>query len=157
MSKLKINQQIPVFEALDQEAQLVTSKSFSGSPLVLYFYPKDDTPGCTAQACAFRDAIEDFKSLDVRVVGISSDSPESHKKFAERHQLPFTLLSDSSNKIRQQFGVPKSLFGLLPGRVTYLFDSNGKLVHIFNSQLNVKQHIGEALNKMKKIEQSSLV
>jgi peroxiredoxin Q/BCP len=157
MSKLEINQQIPVFEALDQEKQLVNSKAFAGSPLVLYFYPKDDTPGCTAQACAFRDAIEDFKSLDVRVVGISSDSPESHKKFADRHKLPFTLLSDTSNKIRKQFGVPKSLFGLLPGRVTYLFDSTGRLVHIFNSQLNVKQHIGEALAEMKKIEQSSLV
>jgi thioredoxin-dependent peroxiredoxin len=153
MSKLEINHQIPVFEALDQDKQLISSKTFSGSPLVVYFYPKDDTPGCTAQACAFRDAIEEFKSLDVRVVGISSDSPESHKQFAERHKLPFTLLSDTSNKIRKQFGVPKSLFGLLPGRVTYLFNSAGKLIHIFSSQLNVKQHIGEALKEMKKAEQ----
>ncbi|NTU57071.1 MAG: peroxiredoxin, partial [Anaerolineales bacterium] len=102
--------------------------------LVIYFYPKDDSPGCTAQACSFRDQFEVFKDADAVIIGISGQSVESHKEFAEKHRLSFTLLSDEGDKIRKKFGVPTNLLGILPGRVTYLVDKGGKVIYIFNSQ-----------------------
>ncbi len=139
---------LPKFSLKNQDNIAVDSNSFLGAPVVIYFYPKDDTPGCTAQACSFRDSFDSFKDLNVMVVGISADSPASHKKFAERYNLPFTLLSDEKNEVRKLFGVPKSFFGLLPGRVTYVFDKDGNLVHQFNSQLKATQHIAEALTAL---------
>ncbi|MCB0473300.1 MAG: peroxiredoxin, partial [Flavobacteriaceae bacterium] len=120
-----------------------------GQAMVIYFYPKDDTPGCTKEACAFRDAYESFTDLGVKVIGISADSVESHKNFAEKYRLPYTLLADTGNEVRQSFGVPKSLMGLLPGRVTYVINRKGKVIYIFNSQLAAKKHITEALNALK--------
>ena len=145
MAKIKEGDQMPPFRLKNQDDQWFDSTSLQGHPFVLYFYPKDDTPGCTAQACSFRDAIEEFKDIDVQVVGVSTDSPASHKAFATRHQLPFTLLSDEGNQLRKQLGVPGSLFGLLPGRVTYVVDASGIVQRIFSSQLKVKQHVKEAL------------
>jgi thioredoxin-dependent peroxiredoxin len=110
---------------------------------VLFFYPKDDTPGCTKQACAFRDEYEAFGQLDAEVIGISSDSVESHKNFAEKHSLPFLLLSDEGGKVRKLYGVPTT-FGLFPGRVTYVIDAEGVVGHIFASQLGVEKHVEEA-------------
>ncbi|MCP4442225.1 MAG: peroxiredoxin [Aureispira sp.] len=150
MSKLKLGDSIPSFELKDQEENLINSNSLKGKPLVIYFYPKDDTPGCTAQACSFRDNYEEFEELGALVIGISGDSPKSHLKFAQKHRLPFMLLSDVGNKVRKQFGVPGSLFGMLPGRVTYVFDNKGSLIHIFNSQLKAKAHIPEALRQLQK-------
>lgn len=112
-------------------------------PVVVYFYPKDETAGCTAQACAFRDAYEDFKALGAEVVGISSDSSTSHDSFAAHHRLPFILLSDKQGEARRLFGVPSSL-GILPGRVTYVIDSQGVVRHVFNSQLQATRHVKEA-------------
>jgi peroxiredoxin Q/BCP len=113
--------------------------------MVMYFYPMDDTPGCTAEACAFRDHFQQFLDQDVMVFGISADSVQKHSDFAAKYQLTFDLLSDPDNKVRKLFGVPKSMLGFLPGRVTYVFNKAGECVHVFNSQLYVKQHVLEAL------------
>lgn len=145
MAKRKVGDKIPSFSALDQQGQTFSSQQLNNSIAVIYFYPKDDTPGCTAEACSFRDHFESFTDAGVTVIGISADSPTSHKAFAEKHNLPFTLLSDEDNTIRKAFGVPKSMFGLLPGRVTYIVDQDGTIQHIFNSQLNASRHVTESL------------
>ena len=93
--------------------------------LVVYFYPKDDTPGCTAESCSFRDQYEDFVQAGADVVGISADPPDSHSRFASKYRLPFTLLSDGSGEARAAFGVKPALLGLMPGRVTFVFDGQG--------------------------------
>lgn len=125
------------------------SSLLAKGPVVLFFYPKDETAGCTAQACSFRDAYEDFKKIGAEVVGISSDSASSHQSFAAHHRLPFVLLSDEGAKVRKLLGVPSTL-GLLPGRVTYVLDRSGKVIHLFNSQLNTGKHVKEALEVLKK-------
>ncbi|WCL81292.1 peroxiredoxin [Saprospira sp. CCB-QB6] len=150
MSKMTLGDALPAFRLQDQDGQWLTEQDFLGQALVLYFYPKDDTPGCTAEACAFRDQFEVFTDLGAKVVGVSADGPEKHKKFASKHRLPFRLLSDSKKELRKKFGVPGSLFGLLPGRVTYIFNAEGKLIHEFSSQFNAVQHIEEALESLKK-------
>jgi peroxiredoxin Q/BCP len=114
---------------------------------VLYFYPKDDTPGCTIESCTFRDSYTDFQSAGAEVIGISSDPPNSHQQFAAKHSLPFTLVSDEGSKVRNAYGVPSTL-GLLPGRVTYIIDLEGKVRHIFNSQFNPKAHVSQAIKAL---------
>jgi len=125
--------------------------SLGEKPVVLYFYPRDDTPGCTKEACAFRDSFEEFRRLDAEVIGISSDSVESHRNFAKNHDLPFTLLSDGEGKVRRLYGVPNTL-GLFPGRVTYVIDEEGVVRHIFSSQLGMEKHVEEALKALRSIE-----
>ena len=142
--KIDIGDAIPAFRLQNQRGEWVSSEELLGSPFVLYFYPKDDTPGCTAEACAFRDAYEDFQQLGVQVVGISSDDPERHRQFAAKHHLPYLLLSDTGNQVRNAFGVPGSFFGLLPGRVTYVIDEAGVVRYLFNSQFNIQGHIDRA-------------
>lgn len=115
-----------------------------GRWVVLYFYPADDTPGCTAEACSFRDAYEDFTDAGAVVIGVSSDSVESHEKFAAKHNLPFTLVSDADGGLRKAFGVGKSM-GILPGRVTYVIDPDGVVREVFNSQFRAKAHQEKAL------------
>jgi thioredoxin-dependent peroxiredoxin len=114
-----------------------------------FFYPKDDTPGCTREACSFRDQYEDFLDSGAEVFGISGQSVESHKNFSKKFNLKYHLLSDEGNKIRKLFGVPTNLFGLLPGRVTYVADKTGKVIYIFNSQTQVEKHVEEALVALK--------
>lgn len=144
--KISIGSPLPPFRLPDQDGNIIKSSEIVGSrPLVLYFYPKDDTPGCTAQACSFRDSYQDFIDVGAQVVGISSDDAATHKAFAEKHRLPFTLLSDHDGKYRREMGVPSDLLGLLPGRVTYVIDQHGIIRHIFKSLLNVNRHISEAL------------
>ncbi|MBR9997619.1 MAG: peroxiredoxin [Cyclobacteriaceae bacterium] len=152
MSKIKKGDMIPFFILKDHDNNEFNIRNLIGSPMVIYFYPKDDTPGCTREACSFRDNYEDFISAGAAVIGISEDPPESHRKFRERYRLPFTLLSDTDNKVRKLFGVPATLFGLIPGRVTYIVDSHGKLRHIFNSQHRTAQHVKEALRIIYKME-----
>ncbi len=147
---VKVGSRIPAFSLKNQHGESVSIKTFTGKPFVIYFYPKDDTPGCTAQACSFRDAYAELRDLDAEVIGISADSPESHLEFAKRYDLPFVLLSDENNKVRELFGVPGSMFGLLPGRVTYIVDAEGIVTHIFDSQLQTKKHVKEALEHLKK-------
>ncbi|GAA4387747.1 peroxiredoxin [Hymenobacter koreensis] len=115
-----------------------------GRSIVLYFYPKDDTPGCTAQACSFRDQYEEFQDLGAEVVGISSDSEASHQKFTQKHRLPFPLLADEGGRVRKLYEVPRALLGLLPGRVTYVIDPQGKVSYIFNSMNRATDHVAEA-------------
>jgi peroxiredoxin Q/BCP len=137
------------FTLPSQSGELVSLKDFIGTkPVVLFFYPKDDTPGCTKQACAFRDDYEEFGNLDAEVIGVSSDSVDSHRRFASKHALPFTLLSDEGGKVRKLYGVQNS-FGLFPGRVTYVIDENGVVRHIFSSQLGVEKHVEEALQALR--------
>lgn len=148
--KLGKGDKIPSFKLKDQHDEWVNIDDHIGeSPLVIYFYPKDDTPGCTREACSFRDSFEDFEALNAKVFGISADSPKSHKKFAEKHRLNFTLLSDQSRKVEKQFGVPRSILGLLPGRVTYIVDQSGVIRHVFNSQFNADKHVKEAIRVIK--------
>lgn len=147
---LKQGDQLPTFLLQNQHGKWIDSKDLQGNfKLVIYFYPKDDTPGCTAEACSFRDQYSDFEDVGAKVIGISADSIASHQRFAKKHRLTFDLLSDPKNEVRQLFGVPKSFFGLLPGRVTYVFDKKGELLHSFNSQLNAKRHIEEAIAALK--------
>jgi peroxiredoxin Q/BCP len=139
----------PDFTLPDQTGQSVTLSSFRGEKaVVLYFYPKDDTPGCTTESCSFRDSYQDFQATGAEVIGISSDSPDSHQKFAGKYNLPFTLVSDQNAKVRKAYGVPATL-GLLPGRVTYVIDKAGTVRHVFNSQFNPTQHVAEALQVLK--------
>lgn len=147
---LNIGDKIPFFTAKDSNGNNFEVRDFIGQPLVIYFYPKDETRVCTDQACSFRDNYEDFKNLGAEVIGISSDSVSSHQKFSKRHQLPFILLSDEGKKLRKLFGVPNDLLGLIPGRVTYVIDKNGIIILIFNSMLG-KIHIEKALETLKKI------
>ena len=117
----------------------------------LYFYPKDETPGCTAEACSFRDSYEVFREAGAEVVGVSSDSTSSHDRFATRHRLPFTLLSDEGGRVRKRYGVRPTL-GILPGRVTYVIDGSGVVRHVFSSQTGVQRHVQEALDALKEIQ-----
>lgn len=147
---LKIGDKVPNFTALDTLGNKFDSNEFIGKkPVVIYFYPKDNTPGCTAQACSFRDQYEDFLELGAEVIGISSDSVASHEKFSKQFKLPFILLSDSNKKIRTLFGVPNAVFGLLPGRVTYVANKEGIIIMQFDSMLATK-HISKAIEALKK-------
>ena len=147
---LKIGDKIPSFTSIDSKGDSFEIKNYIGKPLVIYFYPKDDTPGCTIQACTFRDKYEDFKALGAEVIGISSDSLQSHQKFASRYKLPFILLSDFDKMIRTQFGVPNDFLGLIPGRATYVADKNGIIQLIFDSTSS-KIHIEKALEILKRM------
>ncbi len=153
MNEIKIGSIIPTFTLPDQDGNLFDINSVLGKKnLVIYFYPKDDSPGCTKEACSFRDQFDVFKEADAIIIGISGQSVESHKEFAEKHRLRFTLLSDEGNKIRKQFGVPTNLMGLLPGRVTYIADKTGKVTYIFNSQIQSTKHVDEALRILKELQ-----
>lgn len=145
---LIIGDKIPSFTSIDSKGNSFDIKEYIGKPLVIYFYPKDDTPGCTIQACTFRDKYDDFKALGAEVIGISSDSLKSHQKFASRYKLPFILLSDFDKKIRTQFGVPNDFLGLIPGRATYVIDKKGVVQLIFDST-SAKIHIEKALEILK--------
>ncbi|MDZ7614481.1 MAG: peroxiredoxin [Flavobacteriaceae bacterium] len=150
MNEIKIGSTIPAFTLPDQNGNMFNTGSLIGKKnMVIYFYPKDDSPGCTAQACSFRDQFEVFTEADAVIIGISGQSVKSHKEFAEKHRLSFTLLSDEGNKIRKLFGVPTNLFGLLPGRVTYVADKTGKVIYTFNSQIQATKHVDEALRILK--------
>lgn len=153
MNKIIVGDHVPVFSLEDQNGNLFDLKSVIGQKnLVIYFYPKDDSPGCTKEACYFRDLFDVFGEADAMIIGISGQSVESHKKFAAKHRLTYTLLSDTKNKVRQLFGVKTDLMGLLPGRVTYVIDKSGKVVHIISSQLDAEKHVDEALRILHEIK-----
>ncbi len=145
---LQVGDRIPDFTLPSATGENVNIADFVGKkPLVIYFYPKDDTPGCTAESCAFRDSYQVFQDMGAEVIGISGDSVDSHQKFASKYNLPFVLLSDSQNTVRKQFGVPATLF-ILPGRVTYVVDKEGIVRHIFNSMMDFKAHVDEAIKTL---------
>ena len=147
--ELKTGNAVPNFVGTAADGSQFDSKNYVGKqPLIIYFYPKDETPGCTAEACSFRDNYQVFKDMGAEIIGISSDSVTSHQKFIKKHQLPFILLSDFDKKIRKLFGVPSDLFGILPGRVTYIIDNEGIVRLVFNS-MNGKSHITKAMAMLK--------
>ena len=142
---IKIGDRLPDFRLLNQDGKIIDIALYIRKPLVIYFYPKDDTIGCTREACGFRDEYHLFSKTRAIIFGISGDTVDSHKKFRAKYRLPFDLLSDLDNKVRNIFGVPSDLFGLIPGRVTYIVDNQGIVRHIFNSQMNARKHIEESL------------
>ncbi|MEQ9619281.1 MAG: peroxiredoxin [Deltaproteobacteria bacterium] len=150
---IKTGDRAPLFTLPSGNGDSVDLEDYIGKkPVVLYFYPKDNTKVCTKEACAFRDSYEEFKKTDgAEIFGISSDSASSHKNFSSEHNLPFKLLSDEAGSVRELYGVPKTL-GILPGRVTYVIDSEGIVRHIFSSQLNYRKHVEEALDALKKLK-----
>jgi peroxiredoxin Q/BCP len=148
---LKVGDRVPDFTLPDQDGKATSlSELLTGGCLVLYFYPKDDTPGCTAEACTFRDEYQEFAEAGGGVVGVSSDDVASHRHFADKHRLPFRLLSDRDGELRRRFGVPRTL-GILHGRVTYVIDSQGTVRHMFNSALRTRQHVEEALRIVRQL------
>jgi peroxiredoxin Q/BCP len=153
MKKIEVGSMVPQFTLQDQHGHLFSTDSVLGKKnLVIYFYPKDDSPGCTREACYFRDQFEVFTEADAVIIGISGQSVDSHKKFAEKYRLSYTLLSDEGNKIRDLFGVPTNFLGLLPGRVTYVIDKQGKVVFMFDSQLQTRKHVDDALKILKELK-----
>ena len=140
---LGVGDSLPDFSLEDQDGEMRSPSSVRGRWLVLFFYPKDDTPGCTAEACSFRDNAAVFKNLNAEVWGISGDDGVSHRRFATRHNLEYPLLSDKNNALRRSMNVPKAM-GLLPGRVTYVVDGEGVIRHVFSNLLDGPAHVREA-------------
>jgi peroxiredoxin Q/BCP len=155
--KVNVGNTAPDFTLASQKGESVTLSQFRGKKnVVLYFYPKDETPGCTREACTFRDSYELFTDLGAEVVGVSADTVESHKAFAEHHNLPFTLLSDLENKVRKLYGATSTL-GIIPGRVTFVIDKKGVVRHVFSSQLQPEKHIEEAREVLRKLDEEEKV
>ena len=149
---VKVGDKAPEFTLPSQMGDNVSLSEFFGKKnVVLYFYPKDETTGCTKEACTFRDNYEELTKLGAEVIGVSGQSVESHKSFASHYGLPFILLSDEGNNVRELYGVPSSM-GIIPGRVTYIIDKKGMVRHIFNSQTQAQKHVEEAKKALLEIE-----
>jgi peroxiredoxin Q/BCP len=152
---IQVGDKAPDFTLPSQSGEQVSLHDRLGEHVVvLYFYPKDNTSGCTAEACAFRDSYEVFTEAGAEVIGISSDTVDKHAGFAGKHSLPFTLLSDRGGKVRKSFGVPSAL-GVLPGRVTYVIDREGVVRHVFSSMMNIGQHVSDALDTVRQLQAAS--
>jgi peroxiredoxin Q/BCP len=146
VNRIKTGDLIPSFSLPDQDGNLFDISIYLGKKkLVIFFYPQDGSLNCTREACYFRDLSDVFEEADAVVIGISGQSVESHKEFAEKNRLKYTLLSDTGNIVRKLFGVPGRVFGLIPGRVTYVADRSGKVVYVFDSQTETQRHADEAL------------
>lgn len=140
MKRLEVGDTMPKFSLMDQNGNVFDSQEYVGKQLlVVYFYPKDDSPGCTRQACAIRDQYEAFSDANAKVIGINSGNVESHKAFQEKHNLPFTLLSDPGNKVARAFGVRNFLF--LTGRETFVIDREGKIAYTFKGMFKDEEHV----------------
>ncbi len=154
---VKVGDTAPDFTLPNQSGSPVRLNDIVGKKVVvLYFYPKDFTSGCTKEACAFRDGFEVFKREGAEVIGVSSDTPDSHGKFAAAYHLPFTLLSDEGGKVRKLYGVPATM-GVFPGRVTYIIDTKGVVRYIYNSQFKPTEHVDEALKVLRAINQGKQI
>jgi thioredoxin-dependent peroxiredoxin len=152
MTRIEVGDRAPDFSAMTYDGNTVRLSDFSGKrALVLFFYPKDGTPMCTQEACAFRDSYVKFIEAGAEVIGVSSDTEESHRTFARQHKLSFLLVSDADGSLRKAFAVPKSM-GLLPGRVTYVIDQDGIIRQIFSAQFASAEHVRQALNAVYKIK-----
>jgi peroxiredoxin Q/BCP len=146
MTGVEVGDPVPSFTLPDQDGQLFhLQDALAKGPVVLFFYPKDGTPGCTAEACSFRDASEDFLAAGAVVAGVSSDDVASHRRFADQHSLKFPLLSDVGGELRKRLGVPRGMLGFVDGRVTYVIDRSGVLRHKFDAMLRATKHVDEAL------------
>ena len=151
MRRIKVGDSAPDFSRPDQNDKLISLADFRcEKTVVLFFYPADESPICTREACAFSDAYQDFTDAGAVVIGISADSLERHRNFAANHRLPFHLISDADGSLRNAFCVPKSL-GVLPGRVTYVIDPQGIVRYLFSAQLAAEKHTQEALKTVREI------
>ena len=151
MAALAVGAHAPNFRAETHDGiTLQLSELLEHSAVVLFFYPRDFTPGCTAEACAFRDDYTNFVEAGATVVGVSADSGESHRRFAQHHNLPFALISDADGALRKAYGVDK-VWGVLPGRVTFVIDRQGVVRNVFDSALFARRHSGDALAKVARL------
>ena len=151
MSKVKVGNRAPDFSLPSSDGENVSLSQFrSKKNVVLFFYPMDESPVCSREAEAFRNSYGSFKELDAKVIGISSQSVESHKAFASHHRLPFLLLSDTDYAVRKLYGVSSTL-GAVLGRVTFVIDKEGIVKYVYSSQLQPARHAHEALNALRKI------
>ena len=153
MTALEEGQMAPEFTAKDQEGNTVSLADFAEKTVVLYFYPKDDTPGCTAEACDFRDNYQGLSAKDIVVLGVSVDDEKSHKKFIAKHNLPFTLLADTDKQIVEAYGVwgEKNMYGktyMGTNRKTFIIDKQGKIAHII-SKVDTKNSTAQVLELLK--------
>jgi peroxiredoxin Q/BCP len=149
---IQVGDQAPDFTLPTQSGETFRLQDRMGERvIVLYFYPKDNTSGCTAEACAFRDSYEVFAEAGADVVGVSSDSVDRHAGFASKHSLPFTLVSDKGGKVRKAYGVP-GVLGMIPGRVTYVIDRAGVVRHVFSSMTNIDGHVNDALRVVQELQ-----
>jgi thioredoxin-dependent peroxiredoxin len=150
---VKVGDKAPDFTLPSQLGDNVTLSEYIGKQnIVLYFYPKDETTGCTKEACSFRDSYQELTSLSAEVLGVSGQSVESHKSFASHYGLPFLLLADVDDKVRELYGVPKTM-GFLPGRVTYIIDKKGVVRHVFVSQTQATRHVQQAKDILTQLQQ----
>jgi peroxiredoxin Q/BCP len=155
--KVKVGETAPDFTLTSQTGEAVTLSQFRGKKnVVLYFYPKDETPGCTREACTFRDSYTLFTDLGAEVIGVSADTVESHRAFATHYNLPFTLLSDMDNDVRKMYGAESTL-GFIPGRVTFVIDKRGVVRHVFSSQLQPEKHVQEARQILIKLNEAERI
>ncbi len=149
--QIEVGSKVPSFTLNDQDGKPFNIDTVAGKyPLVIFFYPKDESSVCTKEVCSFRDSFDKFHEYGAKVIGISGDDVNSHKEFATHHNLNFTLLADPGNKVRKLFGVPKTLF--IPGRVTYIIDRKGIVIHQFNAMMQSDKHVEEALAALKTMD-----
>jgi peroxiredoxin Q/BCP len=152
---LEVGQPAPRFEAVAATGETVRLEDYLGErSVVLFFYPRDNTPTCTREACSFRDAYEDFVEAGAVVIGVSSDSEDRHRAFADRHRLPFLLISDDAGKLKQAFGVSDTL-GLIPKRVTFVIDPQGIVRMAFSAIFIADEHVQRALEVVKSLNAKS--
>lgn len=148
---LKVGDMIPNFTLIDGQGKGFTSSDyFNKQPLVIFFYPKDNAPICTAEVCSFRDSFTEFKNLNAKIVGISTDNTMTHRKFSLENKLPYMLLSDHSRRIQKLFGIKKGFLGMNPDRVTFIANKKGEIIYIFKNHTEAQKHTKEALNALKK-------
>lgn len=153
---VELGDKAPDFELPDQHgARFHLADALGRGAVVVFFYPKDETPVCTAEACSFRDAHEDFVAAGATVVGISSDDVASHKRFSARHRLTYPILADTDGQVRRLFGVPRGMFGLSDGRVTYVLDAEGVVRHRFAATLKAAEHMREALGIVRALRKAA--
>ena len=143
-----VNTKFPEFNLYDEKRKFITEEDINGKWSVIFFYPKDESPGCTLQSCSFRDKYEEFNNLGVQIFGVSSDSVSSHKKFKEKHNLQYSLLSDKGGMLAERLKLKKNL-GFLPARVTLIVDPKGIIIYVHTSQLGVTGHVRKALKEIK--------
>lgn len=143
-----VDTKFPEFNLYDEKRELITREYINGKWSVIFFYPKDESPGCTLQSCSFRDKYEEFNNLGVQIFGVSSDSVSSHKKFKEKHNLQYSLLSDKGGILAECLKLKKNL-GFLPARVTLIVNPEGIIIYAHTSQLGVTGHVRKALKEIK--------
>ena len=156
MAQIKIGDYIPSFSLKDQNGNLFDINTYLGKKkLVIFFYPQDGSLNCTKEACYFRDLSQTFDEVNAVILGISGQSVESHRKFAETFHLDYPILSDEGDRVRKLFGVPSMFLGIFPGRVTYIADIRGIIMHIYNSNTHPTRHVDEALRILLLLKKTS--